>query len=365
MRFRLIGAEEAGRFDEFLQSTPSGHIFQSYLWGEVKSPGWIPLRAILENENEQIVAAATVLKKTIPLLKKTIFYLPRGPVLVGWHDARLISCFISNLRKLAGLHKAILIKIDPCIREEETLPVRALQEEGFVQAPGKHEFGGLQPRYTFRLNIEDDLDDIMHNLPKKIRYKIRYGVKRGLNFEHPGEEGLGLFEKVMEETGERGKFVTRNLAYYKKVYRTLVKEDRVDLVIGYYQEEPVTAGITFAFGDKAWAVYGGQTNRHRNLYAYHAMIWERIKWAKSKGASWFDFYGVPGQVREDHPLYGIYHFKKSFGGDYYSFIGEKDLVLSPFYYWLWTRLFSAIRGGLLYLARASRIIWRRSPISGQ
>ena len=353
MQFRVITGEEAGRFEHFMQSTPNGHIFQSYLWGEVKKGSWEPLRVILE-EDGRIVAAASILKRKIPLLGKSFFYLPRGPVLEDWDDSSVFAVFMAHLRRLAGEHRAVFVKIDPCLREEEAGPVEALREAGFTRAPGRHDFGGLQPRYTFRLDIGGELSGIMKRFPKKIRYKIRYGTNKGLTFESPGEDGLEQFMKVMRETGQRGEFVVRSIDYYRKVYLSLAARGAVNLILGRFEGEVITAGITFAFGDKAWAVYGGQLNRYRNIYAYHAMIWERIKWAKSKAARWFDFYGVPGQIGEEHPLYGIYHFKKSFGGDYYAFIGEKDLVLSPFYYWLWTRLFPVARKAVLLAARAVR-----------
>ncbi len=355
MHFRLITAQEAERFDEFMQSTPNGHIFQSYFWGEVKRPVWEPLRVILEDDGK-IVAAASVLKRRIPFLRKTFFYLPRGPVLLDWQDARVFERLITHLKDLARQHGAVFIKIDPCITEEQSGPNAALQQAGFIKAREKHEFGGLQPRYTFRLDISADIEEIMNGFSKKTRYKIRYGPNKGLVFASPGDNGLEQFRQVMQETGKRGDFVIRNISYYRKVYQMLDARGAVNLTLGYFQGEPITTGITFVFGDKAWAVYGGQVDRFRNFYAYHAMIWERIKWAKEKGASWFDFYGVPGKVTEDHPLFGIYHFKKSFGGDYYAFIGEKDLVVSPVYYWLWTRLFPTARGVLLQAVKLRRFL---------
>ncbi|MBS3943624.1 MAG: peptidoglycan bridge formation glycyltransferase FemA/FemB family protein [Dethiobacter sp.] len=355
MQFRVIDADEAERFDEFMQSTPNGHIFQSYLWGEVKKPVWEPIRVILE-EDSRIVAAASILKRRIPLLRKTFFYLPRGPVLLDWYDRQAFDQLIVCLRTLARQHRAVFIKIDPCLSDLHYDAVALLRQTGFITPLGKHEFGGLQPRYTFCLDISGDKEDIMSGFSKKTRYKIRYGLSKGIRFESPGEKGLELFLKVMRETGRRGDFVVRNLSYYQKVYRTLAARDAVNLTIGYLNGEPVTAGITFAFGDKAWAVYGGQSDRFRNVYAYHAMIWERIKWAKDRGARWFDFYGVPGEVSEDHPLYGIYHFKKSFGGDYFAFIGEKDLILSPVYYWLWIHLFPAARNILLQIIKLRRFL---------
>jgi len=352
VHFKLITAAESARFDEFMSAAPHGHIFQSYAWGEVKRPTWEPLRAIAE-EDGAIVAAASILKRKIPMLGRSFFYLPRGPVLRDWEDTRVFTLFVDYLKQLAAEHRAIFVKMDPCIPSEAT--VKSLMDRnGFRSVGEEHVFGGLQPRYTYCLDISGDLEEIMSRFPKKIRYKIRYGPKKGLAFEHPGEEGLDSFIEVMKETGSRRDFVIRNPAYYEKVYRILSRQGAIDLVLGRYAGEVITAGMTIAFGDKAWAIYGGQKNDHRNLYAYHAMVWERIKWAKSKGARWFDFFGVPGHVSEDHPLYGIYYFKKSFGGQFHAFIGEKDLVLSPFHYFLWNRLFDTGRKAMLQAVRLRR-----------
>lgn len=364
MQFRLITAEEAGRFDGFMRGTPNGHLFQSYAWGEVKKPAWSPLRVVLERDG-RIVAAASILKRKIPFPGKSLFYLPRGPVLADWSDSGVFQAFMTNLQQLAVEHRAILIKIDPCLTENQNGTLEFLDKAGFTEAREKHEFGGIQPRYTFRLDISRDLEEIMKSFHKKIRYKIRYGPNRGLKFKNPGEEGIVQFMEVMQETGQRGGFVVRKADYFRKLYRLLKRTQSVNLTLGYYEGQVVTAAITAAFGDKAWAFYGGQINRYRNLYAYHAMIWERIKWAKSQGACWFDFNGVPGRVDEKHPLYGIYHFKKSFGGDYFAFAGERDLAISPFYYWLWTRLFPPARAVLLMLLKLGRSLRPRNPFSGK
>ncbi|NLY38944.1 MAG: peptidoglycan bridge formation glycyltransferase FemA/FemB family protein [Firmicutes bacterium] len=355
MHFRLIAENESARLDDFLRSTPNGHIFQSYCWGEVKKTEWQPLRLIGETESGEIVAAATVLKRRIPALRKSFFYLPRGPILKDWSNREHFTRLMDFLKSLAAEHKAIFIKIDPCIRESEFEPVRLLAEAGFRRVGMDHGFGGLQPRYTFRLDISKDLDGIMSAFNHKLRYKIRFAYKKGITFVRPGrEEGLKGFMKIMQETADRGEFVIREPFYYDRVYQNLAPQGSAVYILGYYQGELITAALAFAFGDKAWGMYSGQANVYRNIYAYHALIWEQIKWAKERGANCFDFYGVPGEVDESHPLYGIYHFKKSFGGELYTFVGEMDLVLSPFYYFFWTRLFPLYRNLLLWVTRMLR-----------
>jgi lipid II:glycine glycyltransferase (peptidoglycan interpeptide bridge formation enzyme) len=354
MYFRLIKETDAGRFDHFLESTTNGHIFQSYWWGEVKKTEWEPIRVAGEDEAGEIVAAATILKRKIPFLGKSFFYLPRGPVLKDWHNQTHFLLFVSYLKKLAWEHRAFFIKIDPCILEGQEPAASFFDAAGFIPAGSEHEFGGLQPRYTFRLNIEPDLDLILNNFHHKLRYKINYAYKQGLRFERPGVEGIDGFMEILVETSRRGNFVIRPKSYYQKVYQLLAPRNAAAITLGYLDGKVTTAAITLAFGDKSWNMYSGQSNVSRNIYAFQALIWEQIKWAKERGARWFDFYGVPGHIGEDHPLYGIYHFKKSFGGDFYAFVGEKDLVLSSFYYFFWTRLFPAYRRALLRLTKLFR-----------
>ena len=59
-----------------------------------------------------------------------------------------------------------------------------------------------------------------------------------------------------------------------------------------------------------------------------------IKWALESGCDIYDFRGVSGDIDENNPLYGLYRFKKGFGGKFTEFIGELDYVFNPFTYFM-------------------------------
>ena len=46
----------------------------------------------------------------------------------------------------------------------------------------------------------------------------------------------------------------------------------------------------------------------------------------------YNFYGITGDFSKDNPLYGLYLFKKSFGGHVVELLVEYDIVMSPFWY---------------------------------
>ena len=46
-----------------------------------------------------------------------------------------------------------------------------------------------------------------------------------------------------------------------------------------------------------------------------------IQWALESHCDIYDFRGVSGDLALDNPLYGLYLFKKGFGGDLVEFCG--------------------------------------------
>lgn len=47
-----------------------------------------------------------------------------------------------------------------------------------------------------------------------------------------------------------------------------------------------------------------------------------MKEAKKRGCTMYDFGGISGDLSTDNPLWGLYKFKKGFGGQFLEFIGE-------------------------------------------
>ena len=103
--------------------------------------------------------------------------------------------------------------------------------------------------------------------------------------------------------------------------------------MAYYEGQAIAGTLAIWYGDKVWYLYGASSNEHRNLMPNYMLQWDMIQWAVDQGCRLYDFRGVPGQVGEDHPLYGLYKFKLGFGGDYVEFVGEMDLVRKPLINW--------------------------------
>ncbi len=332
---RLIGPDEEKAFDAFIAGHPKGHFLQSYGWGEVKaSTGWQPLRLVLE-EGGRIVAAASLLRRQLPYTGKAILYAPRGPV-VDFHDRALFDALLAAIDGIARQAGAILLKVDPDIPVSDPAVIQLLRARGFRLANKGAGFEGVQPRHVFRLDITPDAAALLANMHGKTRYNIRLAEKKGVTIKEDCTlADLPVFYAILKETTLRDGFLVRSYSYFETMWREMVARGYAKLFLAYYQGEPIAGTLAFIMGDKAWYLYGASSNQHRNVMPNYLLQWTMIRWAQEQGCTIYDFRGVPGNLDENSPLYGLYRFKKGFNGDFIEFIGEYDRVYAPFYYWLW------------------------------
>lgn len=332
---RLITGQEKALFNDFVARHPKGHVLQTWEWGEVKAKtGWEPLRILLYRDGEP-AAALSVLKRRIPGLGKALFYAPRGPV-ADPGDYETLDRLWQAVKELAREHGAIMLKIDPDIPVQEEKFAAYLRRAGFRPAKTAEGFDGTQPKFVFRLDISPSEEEIFANFHSKTRYNVRLAIKRGVTVRFARDkEDLKVFYDILKITAERDRFLIRSFSYFASLWDELVEHDLGKVFLAEYEGKAIAGTLALILGDKAWYLYGASANEHRNVMPNYLLQWEMIRWAKARGCTLYDFRGVSGDLSEDNPLYGLYRFKKGFGGTFTEFVGEYDLPLSPLYYWLW------------------------------
>ncbi|MDI6709249.1 MAG: peptidoglycan bridge formation glycyltransferase FemA/FemB family protein [Bacillota bacterium] len=334
MRGRVLKEKERERFDAFVAGHAKGHILQSWAWGAVKAgTGWRAHRLVLEDDDGGIRGAVSILERELPVVKRPIFYSPRGPV-VDFGDAEAFAALCRAVRELAEKRGAVFWKIDPDLPAEPATAAFLL-DQGFRELARGPNFEGVQPRFVFRLSLERELDGIFASFSSKTRYNIRLAGRRGVTVRTGTAEDLPAFYALLRETAERDRFLIRGAGYFDLIWRHIIERGYGRLFIADYQGEPIAATLAFTIGDKAWYIYGASGNRHRDAMPNYALQWAMICWAKELGCRMYDFRGVSGDLNPDNPLYGLYRFKKGFNGDFVEFVGEFDYVFAPVIYNLW------------------------------
>lgn len=370
--YRAQPIEETDKdlFNRFICSSDKPHFLQSYEWGELKSiTGWEPLR-LLAWRDERPLAAISLLKRRLPLyscLGRSIMYAPRGPIFDEECDPEGEKFFWESVRSLVRQHGAIFIKIDPDIPVQPAgAAERRLAAAGFEPGGNLLGFGGVQPRYVFRLDITPTLQELLEAMESKTRYNIRLAERKGVSVRLARDDAdLRLFFDILTETAARDQFLIRNFGYFQRMW-DLFKcagapapgSPGARVFLAGFQGRTIAGSLAFQYGDRAWYLYGASSNQFRNVMPNHLLQWTMIRWAKDLGCRMYDFRGVPGSGDPDDRLAGLYRFKKGFAATFTEFIGEHDLVLEPFWHFLWTK-------GLPSYKVTRRLLRRGSPGAGE
>jgi lipid II:glycine glycyltransferase (peptidoglycan interpeptide bridge formation enzyme) len=181
-------------------------------------------------------------------------------------------------------------------------------------------------------------------MKQKTRYNIRLAARKEVRVEISSD--LETFNRLMEVTGTRDAFGVHSAAYYQKVYERFHPQGEVEILLASYEDIPLAAIMVFARGKRAWYFYGASSDSERNRMPTYLLQWEAIKWAKERGCTEYDLWGVPdadeneletGFTSRSDGLWGVYRFKRGFGGELKRSAGPWDRVYNPALYWLYTK----------------------------
>jgi lipid II:glycine glycyltransferase (peptidoglycan interpeptide bridge formation enzyme) len=337
----VVSIDGASRqqWNDFTASAPAFSLMQSYEWGEFKERlGWKAIR-LAAKQRGQISGVAQLLIKRIPLGLFSVGYIPRGPV-VNWEDRITTTALLEGLHQVAREHRALFLRIEPPVLHSPQAHL-TLEQYGF-QATGQTN----QPRCTLILDLRADLDTLFANLPKKTRYHIQACQRKGVISRRGQERDLATFYRLMAATSKRKGFAIRSQRYYEQEFKAFARQDRAALFLGDYEDQTIVVEMPFVFGRYGAALHGASSNVHRKLPTSDLLTWEGIKWAKRQGCQSYDLWGVPDKVGElmtaGKPiprdkrggLWGVYYFKRGFGGEIVYYVGAYDYVyVRPAYAW--------------------------------
>ncbi len=98
----------------------------------------------------------------------------------------------------------------------------------------------------------------------------------------------------------------------------------------------VLGGILFLiYGKEVLSLVGGSYQEFMEYNSAYTVHYAGLKYAWENHFDRYNFYGITGDFSESNPYYGLYLFKRGFGGQVEELIGEFDLIISKPYYYLY------------------------------
>lgn len=269
-----------------------------------------------------------------------IAYVPRGPV-VDWDNEEYADAILKTTAKLAQRKGALALIIEPDLFDTPS-DDHLLRRCGMTPLPFS-----VQPRRTSLINLDVDEEvDILSAMKQKTRYNIGLARRKGITVRSGSVEDAALFYELMQATAERDTFSIHPFAYYRDFMALFARDENspAKMLIAEHEGQPLAGMIVTAIGKRATYLYGASTNEKRELMPTYLLQWEAMLWARNRGCHSYDMWGIPdedeatleAQFESRHDgLWGVYRFKRGFGGQVVRHIGTWAHVFSPLRWWLY------------------------------
>ncbi len=337
MEARIITDRQ--RWNDFVASSVCCNITQSYEWAELAPHlGSEALRIGVVDEHGQICAAMLLLITRAPVLRRIYFYAPRGPIIDDPNSAAM-AVLLNYVMAEAHKRGAFMLKIEPSVPDGNEQWLEVLRKRGFRPNPYP-----VHIRNEWILDLQPDEKELLAGMKEKWRYNVRLAGRKGVTVRRgEGQADLDTFYRLYEATSERDQFFIHNKQLYEDVMRLYSDGDGVALFLAEYEGKAIAGIIVLRLGRWSWYMYGASSDEHRNLMPNHLLQWTGMQWAKSHGCCYYDFRGIPDILEEGQDLWGVYQFKRGFGGYPMRFLETQDLVYQPLIYGLYMRLLEVKR----------------------
>lgn len=366
---------DADTFRAYALTSPYKSFYQTPEIASLReSNGWVPYYfGVRENGK---LKAAIMMTAHPAFLGKSVFYSPGGP-LVDFEDTATLDFFIRHLKKYMKSHNGYVFHIEPyyeLIQRDRDGEVVAggfdhravtnnLAHLGFQKLPHSD-----APQYEFVLDIDGRTpEELLASFKRNTRNHIRKAEKQGVKVRELKKSELPRFKKITESTSARRHFTDKPLSYYEKMYDLFHARGEVQFIIAEVNRpvsdtppsdpassepspditpapdivsnpditEPLdlSAAMFMTYGDEVIYLFSGSDERYMREYnAQYLIQWHMIKYAAEHGFKHYNFYGIGGLPDPSSPNYGIYDFKKGFGGHVVELLGAYELPISPIFY---------------------------------
>ena len=391
MKFEILNENE---YNDFLNGHEQENFLNSPNIGKIrKLDGWDYVFLGVKDLDNKIIGATMLLSRR-EFLNKKEFYAIRGFIL-NYNNFNLLSFFTKNIKKYIKQNNGFILRIDPYLIKQDRdingniipdgknnfLAIDNLLKLGFK----KH--SEEQSKWMFELNTKNKtIDELLKEMKANTRNCINRTFKTGINIRELDYNDLPLFYKITNDTSERKGFKNKTLEYYQDMYKFFKPNNQVKFLVaelntknykenldnqliteenilkgikntnsGKYKEQLIkvdsikknineasdllkkgeniilSAAMFIMYGNEVVYFSSGNYQEYFNFFAQYRIQYEMIKYAAENNFKFYNFYGISGNFDTKDDRFGVYEFKKGFGGFVVELIGEYRLNINKFY----------------------------------
>lgn len=322
MNMRFATEAEIQQWDTIVPQNPDGgNVLQGFVFTDLKrASGWTIRHIICDT------AAMTAMEKRIPLLGR-VWYIPKGP---GVTSAKELQTVVDELQPFAKKHGVFTVKIEPELPLGTDLSALGLVPTQPIQYNCS----------TVVVDLHDNLETIMKNLPQKGRHAIKRAERDGVvvKMVESTPENCDIMYELFTETATGAGFAIRSRQYYHDFYQRYGEAGQGQLFFAYFDGKLIAGAYALIYGNRSTYKDGASTREKITYGGSHYLQWKVIEWAKSRGSVAHDLCGTPPAADiadPKHPFYGLGRFKTSFNKQVTDYVGAYELPISGWKTKLW------------------------------
>src|SRR6266550_6845046 len=156
--------------------------------------------------------------------------------------------------------------------------------------------------------------------------------------EAKNDADFDAYYELLKMTSDRDAFFIHDKDYHREILRRFECKGDAVLYLAEHEGEAIAAKMLIRFGDWTWDMFGASSNNKRNLKATYLLQYRCIQWAKARGCSYFDFRTIPEILEPGEEMWGVYEYKKGFGGFSRLNMPTQDYIYRPLIYNTWRKL---------------------------
>jgi len=305
-----LGAEA---WDRLVLAQPEGGLLQSWAWGALQERfGWAVHRLVFDAG----ASGACSLQRTRTMLPGgRVDYVPRGPAVPRQARAEAIAQLVLRARAA----KTVVLRVEPNAPEGAEWPA-ALAAQGF--SPGD----GVQPAATQLLDLRPAEGALRADLKPKTRYNLGLSQRKGVRVTQSRD--VPAFAHLVAVTARRQRIRLPDAHYFASVLE-LFGSENARLYFAFHADTLLAGILGVRFGTVAHYLFGGSTERGRELMPNYLLHWTAMLDFKAMGCTTYDWWGVASRPAPEDPWFGLHRFKTGFGGTTVRYPGLFDLALRP------------------------------------
>jgi len=329
------------QWNNFLTSHPRGHLHQSYEWGELNRYQGRSIYRLGALEGGRIVGSMLLTVPPVPLPGPVSKLLPhwlyclRGPT-VEHPDSPALAALIKHAEGIAQQERAVILRLEPNVADDDPdmdAWITSYHGLGFRSNPYS-----LYPRRSWVLDISPDIEHLLANFKMTWRQNVRVAERKGVIIrEAQSDADFDAYYSLMEVTSKRDNFLLLSKDYHKEILRQFAGTNDAVLYLAEHEGEVIAAKVLIRFGSWCWDLYGASSNNKRNLKPTYLLQYRCFQWAKARGCNYFDFRAIPEVLEPGEEMWGVYEFKKGFGGFSRMNVPTQDYVARPLIYTAWRK----------------------------